>query len=151
MSMKLFTVKRIFLALVILFVAIQFIPVDRTNPAETAPINAPADIAPILKSACFDCHSNQTVWPWYSKVAPVSWVIAEHVEDGRRHLNFSNWFEYSPKKQLKKLDELVEEVEEGKMPLEQYLYLHSEAKLSAEQKGKLIDWAHAAMDSVKIN
>ena len=149
--MKIFTLKRILLALVILFIAIQFIPVERSNPAESAPLDVPSAIAPILKSSCFDCHSNQTVWPWYSKVAPVSWVIADHVEDGRRHLNFSTWYEYSPKKQLKKLDELAEEVEEGKMPMEQYLYLHSEAKLSAEQKEKLVNWAHAAMDSVKIN
>ncbi len=150
-EMRAFTVKRIIIAIIILFAAIQFIPVERTNPPESAPLQAQSDIMQILKSSCFDCHSNQTVWPLYSKIAPLSWVIADHVNDGRRHLNFSKWNEYSPKKQLRKLDELAEEVEEGKMPLDQYLYLHSEAKLSPAEKEKLLNWAHTAMDSVQLD
>ncbi|KAA3618605.1 MAG: hypothetical protein DWQ05_06500 [Calditrichaeota bacterium] len=149
--MKFFTFKRFVFLIIVILVIIQFVPVERSNPPESAPLVAQKEVAHILKTSCYDCHSNQTVWPWYSNVAPVSWILIDHVKEGRRHLNFSNWNEYQGKKKLKKLDELIEEVEEGNMPLEGYLKLHKDAILSTETKEKLLDWAHSEMDSVSLD
>lgn len=117
-----------------ILILIQFRPVDRSNPAVSREIHwdSPAT-AELARRACYDCHSNETVWPWYSYVAPVSWLIAEHVEHGRRHLNFSTWDQPN-----EDADEIVEVVEKGEMPLKQYLPLHAEARLSEEEKEALI-------------
>ncbi|MCA9731282.1 MAG: heme-binding domain-containing protein [Deferribacteres bacterium] len=149
--MKIFKPKNLFLILILIFIIIQFVPVEKTNPPVTAPLRASDDVTHIMKSACYDCHSNETVWPWYSHVAPVSWLLSDHVRNGRRHLNFSAWGEYPGKRKLKKLDEIAEEIEGGNMPLAGYVKMHSEANLSAEQKQVLIDWAHAAMDTVSLD
>ncbi|KAA3655857.1 MAG: hypothetical protein DWQ10_16665 [Calditrichaeota bacterium] len=148
--MKIFKPKNLLILLIVMFIIIQFVPVERTNPPQNAPIAVTGDVAQIMKSACYDCHSNTTVWPWYSHVAPVSWILSDHVRNGRRHLNFSAWNEYSKKKKLKKLDEIVEEIEKGNMPLAGYVKLHSEADLSTDQKQKLIAWANAAMDTASL-
>ncbi len=109
---------------VMLFIAIQFVPVERTNPpvAQEPEWDSPQTRA-FAQQACFDCHSNETKWPWYSNVAPVSWAIADHVIEGREHLNFSEypWGE---------TEETAEEVMEGEMPLWNYLLLHPEAQFT---------------------
>ena len=132
--------KKIFIAVVVIVIGIQVIPVDRSNPPVTKEINAPENALFILKTSCYDCHSNETTWPWYSYVAPVSFLIADDVNEGRRHINFSEWDKYDEKKKEKKLDHVIEMVEEGDMPLSNYLLLHSEAKLDAKKIKALKDW-----------
>lgn len=127
-------VTRILLGLAVLLVGIQFIPVDRSNPPVVREIAWDSEETKALAArACYDCHSNQTKWPWYSYVAPVSWEIADHVEYGRKHLNFSDWTQPN-----EDLDENIEVIEEGEMPLHDYLRLHPEAKLTDAEKEALI-------------
>ena len=97
--------KKGLLGLVVALVAIQLVPVDRTSPPVTADIAAPANVRAVLKRACYDCHSNETTWPWYSRVAPVSWLVARDVREGRKELNFSDWGGYAAKRQARKLKE----------------------------------------------
>ncbi len=130
--------KKIILALVILFVIIQFIPYGKnhTNPEVVAePQWDTPQTKEIFMKACGDCHSNETKWPWYSSVAPLSWSIFQHVEEGREHFNVSMW----GKQEKNEGDEAVEEVEEGEMPLKSYLLAHPEAKLSAEEQKLFIE------------
>src|SRR6187401_2020529 len=100
-----------------LFVVIQLVPVDRTNPTGGKPFDAPANVQAIVKRACYDCHSNETKWPWYAYVAPVSWLVAKDVREARRRLNFSDWGNYHPDRQEHKIQEIWEQVEAGTMPL----------------------------------
>lgn len=141
--------KKLKLLLIILatvFILIQLIPVNRSNPAfnKTTEIQAPPEVLEILKTSCYDCHSNETVWPTYSYVAPISFFISNHVQEGRKELNFSEWSSYPLKKQQKKLEEMQEEIAEEKMPMPVYLFMHSHAKLNAEQKMILQKWTSAA-------
>lgn len=135
---------KVVLGLVAVLVVLQLVPIDRTNPPVTGEIDAPADVKAVLKRACWDCHSNETVWPWYSRVAPVSFLVKRDVADGRKHLNFSEWKTYKPERRAKKLKETAEEVGEGQMPMAIYLPMHPEAKLSEADKKLLVDWANAA-------
>jgi len=127
--------------LLLLFIAIQFVPAERNNPAVTADIEAPAEVKRILKQSCYDCHSNETQWPWYSNVAPVSWLVAHDVEEGREHLNFSEWGMLSDDNKHELAEEAWEEVEGGDMPLKIYLIIHPGAKLSDTDRQALRDWA----------
>ena len=102
--------------------------------------NAPDEVAEILKTSCYDCHSNETNYPWYSNVAPISWWVGDHIKEGREELNFSAWGTFSEKRKKKKLHEIEEEVEEGEMPLSSYTLTHSDADLSDDQKEVLISW-----------
>lgn len=131
------------LIIIAALILIQFIPLDRDNPpaADGAEIILPADIEKIIKNSCYDCHSNNTVWPWYSNVAPVSWLVVYNVQQAREELNFSEWNSYSEKRMNYKLKELVEEIEEDEMPLSSYLLLHGDAQLSEGQKEMLMNWA----------
>ncbi|MDP7005751.1 MAG: heme-binding domain-containing protein [Phycisphaerales bacterium] len=123
-----------------LLVVIQFIPVNRDNPDVTGEIEAPADVMAILRRACYDCHSNETVWPWYSYVAPASWLIAKDVRHGRGELNFSEWSSYTTKQKNHKRKECGEEVEEGEMPLWFYIPLHEEAEMLPEDIKTITSW-----------
>lgn len=132
---------RIVLAVVVSCVGIQLIPVDKSNPPVEEEITALPEVKAILKRACFDCHSNETIWPWYSRVAPVSWLLAWDVGEGREELNFSTWNRYSQKKREKIFKEIREEVEEGEMPPWFYLPLHPDARLSDSDRSVLRAWA----------
>lgn len=138
--------KKIGLGILIVFIGIQFVSSNRETGEVILGIdfieltNPPASVVEVLKSSCYDCHSNQTNYPWYSQVAPLSWWIDHHIEEGRDELNFSEWGTYSIKRKTKKLHEIIEEVEENEMPLESYLWIHSESKLSPEQVTELLDW-----------
>jgi cytochrome c551/c552 len=122
-------------------IGIQFVPVERTNPPSTGMIDAPEEVMVVLRRSCFDCHSNETVWPWYSYVAPVSWLVADDVLDGRRHLNFSEWSTYIPKRQNHKRTEIGEMVEVGIMPLWFYVPLHPKAEMSEDDIALLVAWS----------
>jgi hypothetical protein len=130
-----------------LFIAIQFARPARTNPAVDdsrsleGRLNVPDEISTILQRSCNDCHSNNTSWPWYSNVAPVSWFVADHVNHGRKHLNFSDWAQYDEDRAVKLLDEICEEVEKDWMPLSSYTRIHGEAELSESDKRALCEWA----------
>lgn len=123
--------------------AIQFVPLDKTNPPITSDIPTSPEVKSILRKSCYDCHSNETIWPWYSNVAPVSWLVASDVHEGRRELNFSTWDRYDAGKQAHKIHEIWEEVETDEMPLWFYKPLHPEAELSAEDMATLKAWVQA--------
>lgn len=130
--------KKLLLVLLVLFGAIQFIPYgkDHTNPKVIAePKWDSPKTRELFMKACVDCHSNESKWPAYSNIAPISWVVYNHVMEGREHLNVSEWEEGK----YKDADEAAEEVEEGEMPLKSYLLAHPEAKLSDDEKKMLIE------------
>ena len=131
-------------------VAIQFVPVARANPPVDSAAPMPADVEAIARRACFDCHSNETVWPWYAYVAPVSWLVAHDVEEGRSELNFSTWDSYPADRLDHKMEELEEEVREGEMPLEIYVPLHPEARLSEAERDVLIQWARSVRAELNV-
>ncbi len=138
--------KKIGLVLLILFVIAQFFSPEKndgnldTVNAFIAETNPPEDVLQIMKTTCFDCHSSKTVYPWYDKITPVNYWLAEHIEDGKKHLDFSKWPEYSLKKKEHKMDELYEEVEKGEMPLNSYTWTHAEANLTLEQVDAIVTW-----------
>jgi len=130
--------KKLIALIVLALIGIQFIPVERTNPPVTSDINAPANVKAILKKACYNCHSNETDWVWYTKIAPASFLAVSDVNDGRKHLNFSEW---DINKEAKAKEKIWDEVREEQMPPWQYRVFHSEAKLSIEEKDALRNWA----------
>lgn len=135
--------KKVLIVLVVAFIIIQFFRIDKTNPPLNEGMdflkikNPPENIAKIIKTSCYDCHSNDTKYPWYSNVQPVAWMLQNHIQDGRKHLNFSTFATYDPKKQAHKMEEAAEMVEKGEMPMESYLIMHSDAKLNPQQKAEL--------------
>lgn len=134
-------IRLVLVALAVLFGAIQLVPVDRENPPVGMDIPSSNEVKSILRRACYDCHSNETDWPWYGHVAPLSWLVADDVEEGREELNFSTWNSYNAEKIRKKIGEIWEEVEEGEMPPWSYLLTHGEARLSEQDRRLLHDWA----------
>jgi len=123
-----------------MLVAAQVVRVDRTNPPVEQDVAAPPEIDVVLRRACYDCHSNETVWPWYAQVAPISWLLARDVAEGRRELNFSTWNAYDAKKKTKKLKEAAEEVAEGEMPPWLYVAVHRDAAPSPADAERLRAW-----------
>jgi hypothetical protein len=123
--------------------AIQFVPVQRRNAIGPDGLAAPQPVKAILRGACYDCHSNQTRWPWYSAVAPASWLAAYEVNEGRRRLNFSAWSDYAtdPGTERQKLDEIARLVTSGAMAPWYYRALHRDARLSSEQRNLIVGWA----------
>ncbi|MDJ0865833.1 MAG: heme-binding domain-containing protein [Myxococcota bacterium] len=127
-----------------LFLAIQLVPVERSNPPVLAEVPAPPEVREVIERACYDCHSNETRWPWYAQLAPASWLLAYDVAEAREHMNFSDWKQYDEDEQRDLVEEAWEEVEEGEMPPWFYLPLHPEARLSDADRGVLQRWAEAA-------
>ncbi len=121
----------------------QLIPVDRTNPADGTDPRAPEEALQVLRRSCYDCHSNETVWPWYSKVAPASWLLARDVAEGRDAVNYSLWAGYPRQERAELLEETWEEVAEGEMPPALYVLMHPEARLSAADRAALRAWTNA--------
>jgi hypothetical protein len=143
MSKRAGTTLKIAGGFVALLLILQLVPVDRSNPPVTDDALAlpDGDAGHVLGSACLDCHSYQTTWPWYAKVAPVSWWLTHHVGEGREHLNFSTWAALPPDRQDEKLEELIEMVREGEMPLRSYALGHPEARLGEGEREVLVAWA----------
>lgn len=144
---------KIVLVLVVVFVLIQFVPESvfpltrpPENRAETLLVNAralPPDVHATLERSCNDCHSDKTIWPWYSKVAPVSWLLSSDVTEGRREMNMSEWSKYPPQRAGRKLKEICEQVERGEMPPWYYLPMHPQAKLSDADRKAICAWTRA--------
>lgn len=138
--------KKVFFLLVLAFALLQFFQIDKTNPPVDKNMDfltikkTPEDIAQLIKTSCYDCHSNETVYPWYANVQPFGWFLKDHIDEGRRELNFSTFATYEPLRQAKKLNKAAKEVKEGEMPLESYLLMHKEAKLNQEQKELLVTY-----------
>jgi hypothetical protein len=135
--------KKAALLVVAIFVGIQFVPVDRANPPVEADLAAPTELTEVLRTACYDCHSNETRWRWYSYVAPVSWLVAHDVDEARAELCFSDWGLMEERERNEMREEIWEEVEEGEMPLLIYRLVHPSARLSPEQRGVLREWTHS--------
>ena len=114
-----------------------------------AETNPPENVRKILSESCFDCHSNSTKYPWYDNITPVNYWLNDHVKDGKKHLNFSDWSTYSLKKKEHKMDELYEEVEKGEMPLNSYTWTHSEANLTQEQISEMVAWGKSVQADYK--
>lgn len=129
------------------FLIAQLIPVPRENPPVAVDVGAPEAVRATLRASCYDCHSHETRWPWYSRIAPVSWVVARDVVEGREHLNFSTWDGYSAARQQKLLGKAGEEIREGEMPTWGYRLAHPEARLSVESREALLDWLRAVSPS----
>jgi len=111
----------------------------------------PADVQSILKRSCYDCHSNNTVYPWYAHVQPVGWFLNNHIQGGKRHLNFDEFTEYTLTKQYRRLKDIAEQIEEKEMPLTSYLLIHRYAVLTADEKAAIINWTAAMQDSMKVH
>ncbi|HET7453350.1 MAG TPA: heme-binding domain-containing protein [Thermoanaerobaculia bacterium] len=133
-------VVRLLVAIAVVALLIQAIPVERKNAAVTSNVDAPPAVVSILRRACYDCHSNETVWPRYSRVAPVSWLVAHDVHEGRRELDFSTWDRYDAVTRRRKLDRAAEEVSDGDMPPVYYVWMHPAARLSDADRAALKDW-----------
>jgi len=130
------------------FALLQLTNPARTNPPVVHDLMAanpppPPRVAAMLHAACYDCHSSETRWPWYSHIAPMSWLIAGDVREGREHLNLSNWPEGDPKRAAKWFDRMSEEIRSGEMPLEKYTKIHADARLTESQRKELADWLDA--------
>lgn len=133
--------------LLIALIAIQFFHPKKNTAAGDQPnalaklFAVPENVDAILKKACNDCHSNNTVYPWYSKIQPVDWWLNNHIKDGRKELNFDEYSGRSLRFQYKKLEEIIEQVKEGEMPLNSYTWIHKDAILTQQEKDALINWA----------
>jgi len=133
--------KRTLLIIISIFLLAQLIQIEKTNkqtPKELE-IKAPPEIMTMFRNACYDCHSNEVRWPWYSNIAPFSWMINSHVRDGRRALNFSEWENYTDEEKKKQLKEIFRTAYIS-MPLGDYIFFHEEADLTREQRTQIRDW-----------
>ena len=138
--------KNLLKVLLVAFIILQFFRIDKTNPPVDKKMDfltikkTPENLSKMIKSACYDCHSNETEYPWYANVQPFGWFLKDHIDEGRRELNFSTFATYEPLRQAKKLNKAAKEVKEGEMPLESYLLMHKEAKLNLDQKELLVTY-----------
>ena len=150
---KKITLKKILLVLAILLLFIQSFRIDKSiKPVDSSKdfisLTSPStEVNQLLKMACYDCHSNQPTFPWYSNVAPVSWWIKHHIDEGSEHLNFSEWGTFTPKRKHHKLEECVEMLEDGEMPMSSYTWMHNESKLTDAQRLLLVNWFKGLKES----
>ncbi len=133
------------IVLIAAFFAAQGFRINKRNPPVRADVAAPLEVGMLLHRACYNCHSNETVWPWYSNVAPISWLVGSDVSEGRELVNFSDWQTYSAELKSKKLKKIAEEVEGGDMPPWYYTMVHSEARLTAAEREQLRSWTAAEL------
>jgi hypothetical protein len=149
--------RKILLGLLVMLILIQFIQTPRNKSNElrstdlTKTFSVPQDVLNILKTACYDCHSNNTNYPWYSKVQPLGWLLANHIKEGKAELNFNEFGSYSMRRQTSKLNAIANSIKDGSMPLGSYILLHKNARLSDEENASLIDWAAGTKDSLQLN
>lgn len=147
--------KIVLLVFAVLLVGAQFVrPAKNLAPGAPGPddltvLRPPsAEVKAILERACYDCHSNHTRYPWYAEIQPLGWWLADHVKEGKAHLNFSTFGTYPAKRQTRKLEELIEEVEGGNMPLGSYKLTHTDARLTPAEIKALTDWAASVRENL---
>ena len=146
--------KKILLAILLVFIAMQFIrpAKNSSNAVQSSDMvtnfNVPSNVADILKTSCYDCHSNNTRYPWYAQIQPAGWLLAKHIKDGKEELNFNEFTSYSQRRQFSKLKSVQNSIKDGSMPISSYTSIHSDAKLSADSKALLIDWTSKTIDSL---
>lgn len=146
--------KKILIALFIVFVAIQFIQPahNKSNRILATDISGvvkiPDSVQTLLKNACYDCHSNNTNYPWYSNIQPMGWLLARHIKNGKMDLNFSEFGVYSIRRQQSKLKSIGSQITDGEMPLSSYKWMHPKARLSAGEKTLIVAWAQKVKDSL---
>lgn len=148
-------IKIVLVILIIAFVVIQFFRPERTSSFVydenhiTKKMNVPDNVQKILKRSCFDCHSNHTVWPWYSNIAPMSWLVAKDVRNGRAKMNFSEWGKIPASKREARLEAICDKIKEDEMPLPNYLLIHRDAALSQQEKDILCAWSEAELKKLE--
>lgn len=148
--------KKLLIVIIVVFLLIQFFPIDKNNPVATPQLDflkikdTPETTAAIIRNSCYDCHSNESKYPWYSNVQPFGWFLANHISEGRKELNFSTFATYDKKRQAHKLDEAVEMIEKGEMPMDSYTIAHKEAQLTAGQKEELIKYFKMVAQDIRI-
>ena len=144
------------IAILVVFVIIQFVQPqhnksDKVLPTDiTNTINVPDKVLDVFKNSCYDCHSNNTRYPWYVYVQPMGWILANHIKDGKANLNFSEFGSYSKRKQANKLKSIAESIKDGSMPISSYTIMHTDAKLSEENKKLITDWTSKTKDSMEV-
>jgi hypothetical protein len=146
--------KKIVLALAAVFVILQFFRPEKNTGGSTTnniakSFSIPPGVQTVLQRSCYNCHSNNTVYPWYEEVQPVGWFLAKHIRDGKRGLNFDEYTSYRLMKQYRRFQDIIDNVEAGDMPLPSYLLIHRSDKLSSSEKDELIQWCTAMRDSMK--
>jgi hypothetical protein len=145
--------KWIFVALVVVFGLLQFTNPPRTNPSVVNDLlttsGPPPPVVAMLHAACYDCHSNETKWPWYGRVAPMSWLIADDVNEGRKNLNLSDWPADNPTRAAKRLENMSEQIDYRDMPPKKYTAIHVNARLTESQRKELTDWLDAEAARLK--
>lgn len=147
--------RKIIIALVVALVIIQFFQIDKNsnnanpNDVKTNYPSTPA-VSEILSNACYDCHSNETIYPWYTSIQPIGWLLQSHIKDGKKHLNFSEFTNRKISYQNHKFEEIIEMVKEKEMPLPSYTWmgLHPKAKLTDAQRQELVNWAQSNMNTL---
>ncbi len=148
-------IKKILLFLLVVLVVIQFIHPKKNKAGDAQPnyigntFAIPADVKSILAKACNDCHSNNTRYPWYSDLQPVHWWLDKHIREGKRGLNFDEYTSLGLQYQYHKMEGVIKQIKGGGMPLDSYLWIHKDAKLTDEEKTKIINWANSVMDTMK--
>lgn len=146
--------KKILLGLLIVLIIAQFFQPSKNKGVAasekdiTHVVQVPDTVMSILKRACYDCHSNHTNYPWYSKVTPVNWWLKNHIDEGKKRLNFSDYASGNFKRKIRKLEEIAELVEKHEMPLSSYAWIHKESRLNDAQRKLIIDWANTAKEQV---
>jgi hypothetical protein len=150
--------KILFYTILIAFLLLQFYPRPAKNVSASVNANditfvhqVPSDVQEVLKKSCYDCHSNNTDYPWYARIQPVAMWLGGHIVDGKKELNFSEFGSYSLRRQYRKLEEIDSETEENHMPLSSYTFIHRSSKLGEAQKSLLANWVTALRDSFKTN
>ena len=140
-------IKKIAKLLLLLFIAIQFFrPKKNINQGNHLAVflnetNPPENVEIILNNSCYDCHSDNTEYPWYNNIAPVSWWLSWHISEAKANLNLSGWDSYSNRQKVRNLEEVIEVIDEREMPLKQYTWIHNDARISKEQGEAVIEWA----------
>lgn len=147
--------KKIAAAALLLIVLIQFIRPEKNRSTHAQPDDvfaqqpAPDEVRVAIEHACYDCHSNSTRYPWYAEIQPLGWWLARHVRDGKEHLNFSEFGRYTPKRAARKLEQSIESIDDGTMPLKSYTLVHRDARFSAEQKKRILEWLDSIQERVQ--
>ncbi len=150
-------IKKILLVLLFAFIAIQFIQPARNKSGQVLSTDlskvysVPDSLQIVLKSACYDCHSNNTIYPWYSNIQPMAWIMARHVKNGKKELNFSDFGSYTSRRQISKLKSIANQIKDDEMPISSYKTMHKNARLSKEQKDLIMNWMNKTADSLSAN